>query len=203
MPNIDRPQGLVPVKMITGAPYNGQVSTYMVDNANATALFIGDLVKQVNTGSGAAGETVFGQDVEGLMHVVQAAAGDAVIGVVVGFSPDQDNLMRRHRAASTDRLVYVVDDPNVIFEIQEVSGGTPLAAADVGLNANVVVGTGSSTTGLSAMELDNSTENTTATLQLKILGLSPRPDNAIGEHAKWLVKINNHQLGSSTGTAGV
>lgn len=203
MANVDRPRGLIPVKMITGAPWNGQVSTYMVDDGNGTAIFIGDLVKQVSTGSGAAGETVYGRDVEGLMHVVQAAAGDAVIGVVVGFSPDPDNLTRYHRAASTDRLVYVVDDPNVVFEIQEVSGGTALTAADVGLNANVVVGTGSSTTGWSAMELDNASEATTATLQLKILGLSPRPDNAIGEHAKWLVKINNHQLAASTGTAGV
>lgn len=203
MPNVDRVNGLTPVKMITGAPWNGQVSTYMVDNADGTAIFIGDLVKQTSAGSGAAGETIYGRDVEGLMHVVQAAAGDAVIGVVVGFSPDQDNLTRRHRAASTDRLVYVVDDPNVVFEIQEVSGGTALTAADVGLNANVVVGSGDTTTGLSGMELNNATEATTATLQLKILGLSPRPDNAIGEHAKWLVKINNHQLGSSTGTAGV
>jgi hypothetical protein len=203
MANVDSPQGLVPVKMITGAPYNGQVSTYVIDAGNGTATFVGDLVKQVNTGSDSAGESVYGRDTEGLMHVVQAAAGDAVIGVVVGFSPNQDSLMTKHRAASTARLAYVVDDPNVVFEIQEASGGTALAAADVGLNANVVVGTGNSTTGLSAMELDNSTENTTATLQLKILGMSPRPDNAIGEHCKWLVKINNHQLGSSTGTAGV
>jgi hypothetical protein len=203
MANVDRPNGLTPVKMLTGAPYTGQFNTYVVDAADETALFIGDAVKQVNTGSDSAAESVYGRDTEGLMHVVQATAGAAILGVVVGFSPDQDNLMRRHRLADTARLVYVVDDPNVIFEIQEVSGGTPLAAADVGLNASIVVGSGSTTTGMSGMELDNSTELTTATLELKILGLSPKPDNNIGEHAKWLVKINNHQLGSSTGTAGV
>lgn len=203
MANVDRPSGLTPVKMLSGAPWNGQFNTYVVDAADSTAIFIGDLVKQVNTGSDSAGETVFGRDTEGMMHVVQGTAGAAAIGVVVGFSPLQTDLTIRHRQASTARLVYVVDDPNVVFEIQEVSGGTALAAADVGLNASVVVGTGSSTTGMSAMELDNGTELTTATLELKILGLSPRPDNAIGEHAKWLVKINNHQLGSHTGTAGV
>lgn len=203
MPNVDRVNGLVPVKMITGAPWNGQLSTYVVDAADGTALFIGDAVKQVNTGSDSAGETVYGMDTEGLMHVVQAAAGDALLGVVVGFSPLQSDLMVKHRVASTARLVYVVDDPNVVFEIQEVSGGTPLAAADVGLNANIVVGSGSATTGLSGMELNNASENTTATLQLKILGMSPKPDNTIGEHCKWLVKINNHQYGSHTGTAGV
>ena len=203
MANVDRPNGLTPVKMLTGAPYNGQFNTYVADAGDPTALFIGDAVKLPDTGSDSAGETVFGRDTEGMQHVIQAAAGDAILGVVVGFSPLQDNLMTRYRVASTARLVYVVDDPNVIFEIQEVSGGTALVAADVGLNANVVVGSGSTTTGLSAMELNNASENTTATLQLRILGLSPKPDNAIGEHAKWLVKINNHQLGSSTGVAGV
>jgi hypothetical protein len=203
MANVDRVNGLVPVKMITGAPWNGQLTTYVVDAADGTAIFIGDAVKQVNTGSDSAGESVYGMDTEGMMHVVQAAAGDAILGVVVGFSPNQDSLMTKHRVASTARLVYVVDDPSVVFEVQEVSGGTPLAAADVGLNANLVVNAGSAVTGLSGMELNNATEATTATLQLKILGMSPKPDNNIGEHCKWLVKINNHQLGSSTGTAGV
>lgn len=203
MANVDRPQGLVPVKMITGAPWNGQVTTYVFDAATAGATFIGDPVKLVNTGSDSAGETVYGRDTEGLAHVVVGTAGAAILGVVVGFSPNQDNLMQRHRPTTQARLVYVVDDPNVVFEIQEVSGGTALTAADVGLNASIIVGSGDTTTGISAVELDNSTEATTATLELRILGMSPRPDNAIGEHCKWLVKINNHQLGSSTGVAGV
>jgi len=33
--------------------------------------------------------------------------------------------------------------------------------------------------------------------------LVQRPDNEIGTNARWSVKINNHQLGSHTGTAGV
>jgi hypothetical protein len=203
MANVDRPQGFIPVKMLTGAPWNGQITTYVVDAADATAIFIGDPVKPVATGSDSAGESVFGRDTEGLMHVVQAAAGDPVIGVVVGFSPNQDNLMQRHRAASTARLVYVVDDPMVIFEIQEVSGGTPLAAADVGLNVNFVVGSGSATTGMSGVELNNSGEAVTAALNCRILGMSPRPDNEIGEHCKWLVKLNNHVFNSGTGTVGL
>jgi hypothetical protein len=36
---------------------------------------------------------------------------------------------------------------------------------------------------------------------VKILGLARRQDNAYGPYAKWLVKINNHEL--SAGTAGV
>lgn len=204
MANVDRPQGLVPVKSITGAPYQGQANMYLVDNGDATAVFIGDLVKLAGS-SGAAGETVNGIDVEGMPTVVQSAAGDTHVGVVIGFLPNQDNLTQRHRAASTDRIALVVDDPNVVFEIQEVSGGTALTNAAVGLNANVVVGTGSSTTGLSAMELNNGSEATTADLDLKIIGMSPRPDNTIGEHCKWLVLINTHSYGgrSELGTVGV
>jgi hypothetical protein len=204
MANVDRPSGLTPVKMISGANWNGQTNMYLVDSGDGTAIFIGDLVKLAG-GAGAAGTVVNGVDVEGMPTVIQSAAGDTHVGVVVGFLADQDNLMRRHRAASTNRIALVVDDPNVVFEIQEISGGTALTAAEVGLNANVVVGSGNATTGMSAAELSNSTEAATADLDLKILGMSPRPDNNLGEHCKWLVLINTHSYGgrSELGTAGL
>ena len=200
MANVDRPQGLIPVKHITGAPYNGQVNTYLVRSADATAVFIGDLVK-LEGESGAAGTVVNGIDVEGIPAVIQSAAGDTHVGVVVGFLPDQNDLTKRYRVASTNRIALVADDPSLVFEIQEVSGGTALTAAAVGLNANVVVGSGSTTTGMSATELNNATEATTADLDVQILGLSKRVDNNIGEHAKWLVRINDHAYGE--GVAGV
>jgi hypothetical protein len=56
---------------------------------------------------------------------------------------------------------------------------------------------------MSGVELDSSTAATTATLQVKIIRLDQRPDNEIGTNADWIVKINNHQHGSHTGTAGV
>jgi hypothetical protein len=141
-----------------------------------------------------------------MASITRSAAGDDHVGVVVGFLADQDNLMRKHRAASTARIALVVDDPNVIFEIQEVSGGTALTADAVGLNANIAtVADANTTTGISKTELDNGTEATTAALDLKILGLSKKPGNNIGEHAKWLVKISTHTLGGggSTGSLGL
>jgi hypothetical protein len=98
-----------------------------------------------------------------------------------------------YRVASTQRILYVCDDPNMLFEIQEVSGGTALTADDIGLNANFVVGSGSTTTGYSGVELNNASEAGTNTLDLKIMGFRNAPDNAIGEHAKWLVRINRHR----------
>lgn len=201
MANIDRPNGLVPAKNISGNE-NGQVNMYLIPSSDGTAVFIGDLVKLAG-GAGAAGTVVSGVDVEGMPTVIQSAAGDLHVGVVVGFLPNPDALMTLHRLASTNRIALVNDNPNTIFEIQEVSGGTALTAAEVGLNANVVVGSGNTTFGVSASELNNSGEATTADLDLKILGLSPRPDNAIGEHAKWLVQINTHSYGNSAGNSGL
>lgn len=192
MANADTPFGLKPVQHRNGAPYNGATRTYAVPAGDATALFIGDLVKLAGTA----------QTIKGAIYpdVARAATGDVFTGVVVGVVPDtQDSL--RYRAASTQRLLLVADDPDLIFEIQEVSGGTPLTANDAGLNANIVVAAGSTVTAMSGTELNNGTEATTNTLDLHIVGPVNREDNAIGEHCKWLVTINRHQF--SNQVAGV
>jgi hypothetical protein len=109
--------------------------------------------------------------------------------------------MNKHRLASTARIALVSDDPDALYEIQEVSGGTALSSVAVGLNANVIVGSGNTITGLSAMELDNTQEASTAGFNLTIKGLLKRPDNNMGEHAKWLVRISDHEFSvSQTGT---
>lgn len=192
MANVDRPNGMVPVKYASGAPYNGAFNTYLVQAADATAIYLGDIV-DLDGDAGGAGETVYGVDVEGMASVTKAAVAGPILGVVVGFSPDQDNLTKRYRAASEARLVYVADDPSLLFEVQEVSGGTALTSAAVGLNTNLVGTGGSTTTGISSMEVDNATEATTNTLAVRLVGLSKRPDNSFGEHAKWLVMINDHR----------
>ena len=184
MPNADTPFGLRPVRDVYGAPYSGSLNTYSTATGDADAIFIGDPVVLSGTSQTINGEVYADVD--------QAATGGVIVGVVVGVLPvTADSTI--YRAASTQRLLLVCDNPNALFEIQEVSGGTALTANDIGLNANFVVGSGSTVTGLSGVELNNGTEATTNTLDLKIVGLSRRPDNAIGEHAKWLVRINRHQ----------
>lgn len=195
MANSDRPRGFRPVAHRSGAPYNGAYREYAIPAADGSATFIGDPVTLNNAGG------VVGSDGVFRAYVDQAATGNVIAGVVVGFAPDPTNLGLNHRTASTLRTVYVADDPDLVYEIQEVSGSTALAAADVGLNANFVVGSGSTVTGLSGVELDNTTENTTNTLDVHILGLVNRPDNEIGEHCKWLVTINRHQFANQV--AGV
>lgn len=197
MANTSRVNGFKPVKYMNGAPYNGQCTMYYVPASDNTAIFVGDLVKLGSTPDGS-----------GVRGVTQAAAGDACIGVVVGIVPSMTNLdTPQYRAASTAAYVLVADDPNIIFEAQEDGDTDPLEMVDAGLNVNFVVGSGSTTTGASGMQIDSNTEATGATLPLKLLQPVQRPDNELvsaGQaYTRWLVKINNHQLGSHTGTAGV
>jgi hypothetical protein len=168
---------------------------YFVPASDGTAMGAGDLVKLAGSAS-----------TDGYATVAQAAAGNPAIGVVVGFVNDYTNLNNpgSYRAASTARYVLVCDSPDVVYEVQEDAVGGALAVADIGLNADSIVAAASSTTGQSGMQLDTSTKATTATLQLKILGFVNRPDNEIGSaNAKVWVTINNHQLASGTGVAGV
>ena len=190
MANTDTPFGLKPVRYMSGAPYNGAVNAYSTATGDATAIYIGDPV--IISGTAQTIDGVIYQDVD------QAATGDVIVGVVVGVSDTlgsgaggRDSAV--YRAASTQRILFVADDPNLLFEIQEVSGGTALTANDIGLNANFVVAAGSTVTGRSGVELNNATEATTNTLDLQIVGFQNRIDNEIGEHAKWLVRINRHQ----------
>ena len=171
-----------------GAPFNGGVKRYKHDSGDATAIFRGDFVKLAGSA-----------DSDGLPTVIQAAAGDTqLLGVVVGFEANYADLSLLNCAASTNRVLLVADDPNTIFSIQEDSVGNNLAAADIGENADIVVGTGSTVTGLSGMELDSS-DHKTGTAQLRILRLDPVPGNDVGTNAKYLVVINEHVFKTTTG----
>jgi len=183
MANPDIVRGLQPVSNAYGGAYTGGARVYTTASGDATAIFIGDPVKLAGTS-----QTVNGQV---YADVAQAATTNVVVGVVIGVLADVATSLP-YRAASTVRRLLVVDDPNALFEIQEVSGGTALTSAAIGLNTPFVVGSGSTVTGYSGVELNNAGEDTTNTLDLKIIGLSPRENNAVGENAKWLVRLNNH-----------
>ena len=196
MANTDGAFGFRPVRYLNGSPWNGAFNWYYIPATDGTATFIGDAVKSAGSG-----------DTLGIYPTVaQAAATNAIRGVVIGFADqpymafDRTNLSRKYRPASTAMYAAVIDDPNVIFEIQEDSDGGALAATEINNNMDIVVGTGNTTTGISAMELDSS-DAKTATAQIRVLGLAPWEEgNEIGEYAKWLVLINEHELKSTTGS---
>ena len=191
MANADSIFGCRWIGHLYGASMSGSVRPYTVPATDATALYVGDIVKTNGTSSA---------DKQGVIRpeAIQAAAGDTPVGFVVGFNADPSYLNQIYRTASTLRTIYVCDDPYAIFEIQSDTSAA-LAAGDIGLNADAVVGTASTVTGLSGMELDHSTVATTNTLVLRILGLSPRADNELGINAKALCMFNLHRYKSTTG----
>lgn len=199
MANKDTPLGLVPIRHSNGAPYNGAYSEYYVPSTYATALGVGDPVIITGTSNTAA----YKGNAPGTLPEINkatAAGGNYISGVIVGFNLLPDDLSKTYNAASTERIVYVADDPDLVFEIQEDSAGTVLDATDVGLNVDLVYTHSVSTTsGKSGAELDRSTVNTTSTLQLKIRRLVNRVDNALGDSAKWEVTINLHTQRYLTG----
>lgn len=178
--------GLQPVRTVAGSPYSGAFRSYTIPASDSTAVYIGDLVTGVGTSS-----TVNGVQYQ---DVAFSATGDVFQGVVVGVKPDTSTSLP-YRAASTLRVVYVCDDPNMLFAAIDGASGTAFTAADIGLNCNIVTGTGSTTTGYSATTLDNTTEATTNTLDVKLVELLNRADNTYGSaSATWLVRLNRHRF---------
>jgi hypothetical protein len=199
MSNSDTPKGLIPIKHSNGAPYNGAYSEYYVPSTYATALYVGDPVIVTGTSNTAAYK---GNEPGTLPEInkATAAGGNYISGVIVGFEPLPNDLTKTYNAASTERIVYVADDPDLVFEIQEDGDTTPLAATSVSNNADLIyTHSGSTATGQSGAELDSTTINTTNTLQLKVRRLVNRANNAIGEFAKWEVTINLHTQRYTTG----
>lgn len=202
MANSNRPAGFTPVQYLNGAPWSGQARLYSIASGYGTDLYIGDPV--ISGGSASAG---------GIPTIARGAETGALRGVIVGlgknpqgglFNPSNLDITYRPASSTGDWYAAVVDDPNVIFEIQEESNGQALAADDVGLNTIGASGSGNGfISGWQVSSYGGATPGTTATLQLRLLGLAQRPGNAFGAYAKWLVQINVHELGHGTGAAGV
>ena len=200
MANVNRPNGLSPVKHLTGAPFNNQGNIYQIAAADTNGYAIGDPV--ISSGSG---------DANGVPGITLAAATGAIRGVIMGlgtmeggiFNPlNLNSTVRPAAAQATDWYAIVADSPDIIFRVQEHANGTQMTAAAIGFNQNLFLGTNNGFS--SGWQLCSTTDNaaaTTSTLQVRLLGLDRSPGNAFGPNAKWLVKINVHELAAAT--AGV
>lgn len=192
------PQGLVPVRYLNGSAWTGSTTQYPIGTTYATSMFTGDPVTTLSDGT--IGIGVAGAPCRGVFMGCKYIATN---GTPI-FSP----YWPASTAVQTGSTAYalIADDPFLVFTVQETDGssgaGTPLALADRGLNINFVVGSGNTATGQSTTSLNNTTEATTATLNLKILDLDPTPGNVVGNYANWLVTWNNHQFKGGTGTSG-
>ena len=190
MANIDKAFGLRPIGNLSATGAQKQYG-YQIADDQAGTIFQGDLV--VLTG--------------GFISKFLPASHTAAVGVFNGcnyndpttgkptfsnFYPGSVNITSGQISAD------VLDDPNQLFIVQ---CDADFVAADVGKNADVIGTGGSTTNGISTMELNSSTLATTAALNLKVVGLYNDVNNAFGTNAVVVVKINEHVYGS-TGVAG-
>lgn len=145
-------------------------------------IYPGDAVKK---DGGAANTTEF------RARVVAGTAGAALLGVALNY-------------AVAGEKVRVADAPDQLFSGQCDEADFD-SNADLNLNASILATGGDSTYKVSRMEIDSSTLNTTATLEVAVLGYVERQDgkNAMGANAEVIFKINNHQMSAGTGSAGV
>ena len=121
------------------------------------------------------------------IDIERGAAGGPFLGISYAYS-----------AASTAAThpVEILHFDNIV----EGQTDGSLVAADTGLKADIVVAAANATTGISAMEIDASTEAATATLDLYLLRLAPYADNAAGTNSRWFCNV--HDLRLSTVVAG-
>lgn len=193
MANANTPYGLKPVRHAFGGVV--RASTYQIASALASNIYTGSGVIPVGTNK----------------RIDVAAAGNRLIGVFDGVNyidSNGDTQFKRFWATGTalktgsvaEALVF--DDPFILFSIQ-VSTATGLVAGDIGAQADLVIGTGSSATGQSADMLDQTTLTSTVATggQLIVEELYDIQGNAFGQYAKAVVAIQEHYKFGST-TAG-
>jgi hypothetical protein len=199
------PYGLRPVKRADGMPYAGATSQYLIDPAGeATNLFYGQVVHigadgyiALSTATGADGTT-------NALPTGTTLTGS--IGVFVGceYVNAQGQVIHAQYYPSgyaaptgTQIKAYVVDDPNVLFQVQ-LDGAAD--QSDIGANtffaAAQSTSTGSTATGNSTSALDATTVTTTAAFRI-VAAVSPITD----AYPDVLVKFNPgyHSLTNAVG----
>jgi hypothetical protein len=165
MANVDRPNGFIPVKTISGAPVSSLIRAVGV--ADSADIFVGDPVN-LESGLAAPGAT----------------NDDDFLGVAVGFGKfdkdgkiplgpfNPDNLTKRFyddsESTHTEWVCYYVPADDVIFEVQTATALTKL----VGETMDLLYTAGSTTTGVSACEATTSTNG-----DLTVIEVPNKPDN--------------------------
>ena len=103
--------------------------------------------------------------------------------------------------ANTDAMVGYTYDPQQLYVMEEITGGTVITANSIGklVNFTYTSSTGNTTTGFAASVIQNSSlaAGTGPLLQLLALQNITNQDgtqNDAGSSAKWIVRIANHQL---------
>ena len=199
MANVNRPGGLSPHEYLDGSPWNGKGRWYWVATNEGHNLAIGDPVTMSGTG-----------DARGVpgVQLATAGTGNLVLGAITGSAGGiyggpgaipgaLETTVLSSATRTADRYVFVADDPNILFEIQEGGAGTSLDQQALAGNFNLLLGTNNGY--ISGWTLDNASQGIGSTQQLQLMRAVQRIDNTLpvagsaATYTKWLVRINYHQ----------
>jgi hypothetical protein len=181
--------GFLPIRNLGSSTWNGQTTPYLIQSGYANNIFKGDLVY---LGSDGFLHNLSDQQV-GTYPTFQS------LGVFWGASfqtstatnpIDPASPGRSYWPAGTVTLnsvpaqAFVIDDPNIIFNIQSDAGGVPFNAqgATASISYSYVTGsttnpTGNTITGNSLIVLNSSTIATAANLNVRIRAFVPVDGN--------------------------
>jgi len=190
MANQDAAFGLRPLKTLGQQDDSTGMSSHKIEPGDASLLYQGSMAIGANTG-----------------YVdISAAASTTNVGAFWGtFYIDPTTLKPTYKnyypgsvtpPSSGAIEAFVYDNPQQLFEIQSDNTGAS-AQTDVFMCADLSSPTGGSTTnGVSSMELGDSTINATAAV-LKIIGVSRDPANSdlTAANVNWRVMIDQHLFG--------
>jgi hypothetical protein len=196
------PYGLRPVKRADGLPYAGATTQYLIDPAGeGTNLFNGQVVHigadgyvALSTATGADGTT-------NALPTGTTLTGS--LGVFVGceyVNAQGQLIFSQYYPSGTTGVVkaYVVDDPNVLFQVQ-MDG--VIDQSDIGANtffaAAQSTSTGSTQTGNSTSAVESTTVTTTAAFRI-VSAVSP-----IGDAFPDVLVKFNPGYSSSTNAVGL
>ena len=174
------PYGLKPVKRADGMPYAGATSQYLIDPAGeATNLYYGQVVI-IGADGYIALSTASGADIT---TNNLGGSGLGAIGVFVGceYVNSSGQLVQAQYyptgTSNGDAIkAYVVDDPNVLFQVQADGA---MDQSDIGANtlfaAVQSTTTGSTTTGNSTTAVDATSQTTVGAFRI-VSAVSPITD---------------------------
>jgi len=167
------PSGAEPVDTLSASgSFTGKVRHIKIANAYGTAIFYGDFVKLVATGT-----------VEKAVVTTAVVAG--TVGIFVGCSytdpttsqPTYSQFFPASTAAD-DIMAYVVDDPKLLFRMQ---ADEAIAQTGLGNNVSAVNTAGSTSIGRSRNALDGGSIATTNTLPLRVVDFVDGPSSTVGD----------------------
>jgi hypothetical protein len=202
-PSVTSPYGLLPINLIGGQVFAGSTRQIPIATNSATAIFYGDVVKLL--ASGTVGKDT-GTDAATPVGVFLGCTyTDPVYGVTFRqFYPGTTSI--------SDITAYVLDDPDALFKVAVCAGTNSntvsyLTQAAVGSNVKLANGannTGSTITGNSRVGVD-STEGTTSTWPIRVVDVVHETTivGSPGSYTEVIVKWNQgmHQYLNPTGLA--